>query len=188
MGWALSIVVVGVAVAVAEIALENRRSAQAGTAAENAMNPSTAPGGSAEKVVHTDAEWRKLLTPEQYRVLRQAGTERAFTGEYTDLEQTGTYACAACGAELFHAKTKFHSGCGWPSFYAAAAGDRVILRPDRSHGTTRTEVLCARCDSHLGHLFDDAPDQPTGQRYCINSVSLKFIPDPPATTKASANR
>ena len=108
---------------------------------------------------------------------RQAGTERAFTGEYTDKEDPGSYACAACGTVLFHADHKFHSGCGWPSFYTAAAGDRVTLRPDHSHGMTRTEVLCSTCDSHLGHVFDDAPDQPTGQRYCINSVSLKFIPD-----------
>jgi peptide-methionine (R)-S-oxide reductase len=129
------------------------------------------------KVTHTDAEWRKILSPEQYRVLRQAGTERAFTGEYTDTTTPGNYACAACGTVLFHSTTKFHSGCGWPSFYAAAAGDRVTLRTDTSHGMTRTEVLCSTCGSHLGHLFDDAPDQPTGQRYCINSVSLKFIPD-----------
>lgn len=135
------------------------------------------------KVTHTDDEWRKLLTPEQYRVLRQAGTERAFTGQYTDTVTPGTYFCAACGAELFRSNHKFHSGCGWPSFYAAAAGDRVILRPDHSHGMTRTEVLCATCNSHLGHLFDDAPDQPTGQRYCINSVSLKFVPDPKPTTQ-----
>ena len=142
--------------------------------------PTTQPG----KVVHTEEEWKKLLTPEQYYVLRQKGTERAFTGQYTDTEEPGTYYCAACGQELFHAKHKFHSGCGWPSFYTAAAGDRVKLNRDSSHGMIRTEVLCSRCDSHLGHVFDDAPDQPTGQRYCINSVSLKFVPDS-ATTKPS---
>ena len=136
-----------------------------------------APTSRPAKITRTDAEWRQMLTPEQYRVLRQAGTERAFTGEYTDKEDPGTYACAACGTELFHANHKFHSGCGWPSFYTAAAGDRVVLRPDHSHGMVRTEVLCATCDSHLGHVFDDAPDQPTGQRYCINSVALKFIAD-----------
>lgn len=136
------------------------------------------------KVTHTDAEWRKILTPEQYAVLRQAGTDRAFTGQYTDTTSAGNYYCAACNSLLFHSDTKFHSGCGWPSFYAAAAGDRVILRTDNSHGMTRTEVLCATCGSHLGHLFDDAPDQPTGQRYCINSTSLKFVPDAPATQPA----
>ena len=136
------------------------------------------------KVVRTDEEWRKMLTPEQYHVLREKGTERAFTGEYTDKEDAGSYLCAACGAELFHAKNKFHSGCGWPSFYTALAGDRVKLTRDTSHGMVRTEVTCARCDSHLGHVFDDAPDQPTGQRYCINSVSLKFRPDAPATQPA----
>jgi len=136
------------------------------------------------KVVHTDEEWRKMLTPEQYHVLREKGTERAFTGEYTDKEDAGTYLCAACGAELFHAKNKFHSGCGWPSFYTSLAGDRVKLTRDSSHGMVRTEVTCARCDSHLGHVFEDAPDQPGGQRYCINSVSLKFRSDGPATQPA----
>ena len=140
---------------------------------------------STQKVVRSEEEWKKLLTPEQYRVLRQKGTERAFTGEYTDKEDPGRYLCAACGTELFHAKHKFHSGCGWPSFYTAAAGDRVKLEKDTSHGMVRTEVLCARCDSHLGHVFEDAPDQPTGLRFCINSVSLKFVPDAPATTKSS---
>lgn len=125
----------------------------------------------------TDEDWKKRLSPEAYQVLRKKGTERAFTGEYTDTTEPGTYLCAACGNELFRSNTKFHSGCGWPSFYAAAAGDRVKLSLDLSHGMTRTEVTCARCNSHLGHLFDDAPDQPTGQRYCINSVSLQFIPD-----------
>ncbi len=134
-------------------------------------NPST------EKVVRTEEQWRGLLTPEQYRVLREKGTERAFTGEYTDSTTPGTYHCAACGVELFRSDNKFHSGCGWPSFYTALAGDRVTLTRDDSYGMVRTEVTCTRCGSHLGHLFDDAPDQPTGQRYCINSVALTFVPD-----------
>jgi peptide-methionine (R)-S-oxide reductase len=129
-----------------------------------------------EKVVRSEEEWRKLLSPEQYRVLREKGTERPFTNEFDHHFEPGTYACAACGQELFHSETKFNSGCGWPAFYAAAAGDRVELHEDRSFGMVRTEVTCARCGSHLGHIFDDAPQTPTGQRYCINSVSLKFIP------------
>jgi peptide-methionine (R)-S-oxide reductase len=136
----------------------------------------------ATTVERSDEEWRKILTPQQYNVLRQKGTERAFTGEYDHTFDPGTYACAACGNELFESTTKFDSGCGWPAFYAAKAGDKVILTPDHSHGMTRVEVTCARCKSHLGHVFDDAPDKPTGQRFCINSVSLKFIPAK-ATTK-----
>ena len=129
-----------------------------------------------EKIVRSDQEWRQLLTPAQYYVLRQQGTERPFVNEFDHHFEPGTYACAGCDQELFTSETKFNSGCGWPAFYAAKAGDRVAFRPDRSHGMIRTEVLCARCDSHLGHIFDDAPQTPTGQRYCINSVAMKFIP------------
>jgi peptide-methionine (R)-S-oxide reductase len=129
-----------------------------------------------EKVVRSEAEWRQLLTPEQYYVLREKGTEPPFNNKYDHHFQPGTYACAACGQVLFDAETKFNSGCGWPAFYAAKAGDRVQLTPDLSHGMVRTEVTCSRCDSHLGHIFDDAPQTPTGQRYCINSVSLVFKP------------
>jgi peptide-methionine (R)-S-oxide reductase len=130
-----------------------------------------------EKVVRAEQQWRQLLTAEQYHVLREKGTERPFTNKFDKHFERGTYACAGCGQQLFHSETKFDSGCGWPAFYAAQAGDRVNLSADHSLGMIRTEVTCARCDSHLGHVFDDAPQTPTGQRYCINSVALKFIPD-----------
>jgi peptide-methionine (R)-S-oxide reductase len=133
-----------------------------------------------DKVVRSEVEWEKVLTPEQYHVLREKGTERPFVNELDHHFEPGTYACAGCGQELFSSETKFDSGCGWPAFYATRAGDRVTLTADYSHGRIRTEVTCARCGSHLGHIFDDAPQTPTGQRYCINSVSLKFIPAEPA--------
>ena len=125
-------------------------------------------------VQKTDAEWKAELTPEQYRILRQAGTERPFTGLYTDSEDAGIYRCAGCGAELFSSDNKYHSGCGWPAFDAAMDSDKVIQREDRSLGMSRIEVLCAKCGGHLGHLFPDGPPQTTGLRYCINSAALEF--------------
>ena len=129
------------------------------------------------KVVKTDEEWKKTLTPEQYRVLRQKGTEAPYTGEYTDNVKKGKYVCAACGYELFTSDMKFESHCGWPSFdKEVGIGNRVIKKSDYSHGMIRTEIMCAQCGGHLGHIFDDGPTA-TGQRYCVNSVSIKFIPD-----------
>jgi peptide-methionine (R)-S-oxide reductase len=128
------------------------------------------------EISKTDAEWRQTLTPEQYNVLRKKGTERPFTGKYVHAKEDGTYGCAACGAELFTSKTKFESGTGWPSFYEPANAENVELRPDNSLFMRRTEVLCRRCGSHLGHVFDDGP-RPTGQRFCINSLALDLKPD-----------
>jgi peptide-methionine (R)-S-oxide reductase len=126
-----------------------------------------------EKVIKTEEEWRQELTPEQYRVSRQKGTERPFTGEYHDSKEAGTYKCVACGNELFSSDSKFDSGCGWPSFMEPATAENVREEVDTSHGMRRTEVLCSSCDSHLGHVFDDGPGE-NGLRYCINSVSLKL--------------
>lgn len=127
-----------------------------------------------DKIEKTDAEWREELTPQQYAVLRQQATERPFTGEYVHNKAAGTYHCAACGQALFSSDTKFESGSGWPSFWDVAEQGTVELREDRSHGMVRTEVVCSRCGSHLGHLFEDGPRDTTGLRYCINSLALDF--------------
>jgi peptide-methionine (R)-S-oxide reductase len=144
--------------------------------AEKAPSTPKAPG-TPEKIVKTDDEWRKQLTPEQFHILREQGTERAFSGKYWNNHEAGTYRCAACGQPLFSSDTKFESGTGWPSFWQPLAKSAVELHVDNSWGMTRVEVVCSRCGGHLGHVFPDGPE-PTGQRYCMNSGSLTFEKKP----------
>ena len=136
-----------------------------------------------EKIVKSDAEWRRELTPEQYHITRQKGTEQPFTGEYYHFKGTGIYHCVACGQELFDSETKYNSGSGWPSFWAPLSEDRIETEVDRSHGMVRQEIMCSRCGAHLGHVFEDGP-RPTGQRYCVNSLSLQFEAEERAESEA----
>jgi len=135
---------------------------------------------------YSDKELRSKLTPEQYRILREKGTEQPFTGKYLNHKGSGMYTCAVCGAELFSSDTKFDSGTGWPSFYDVAKTDAIKLTEDRAHGMQRVEVSCANCGSHLGHIFHDAPEQPTGMRFCINSACLGF--EPAGKSKSNAKK
>ena len=133
-------------------------------------------GASPEKIVKSEGEWRSCLTPEQFRIAREAGTERAFTGPYWDEKRAGLYSCVACNAPLFRSEAKFDSGTGWPSFFSPVSPDAVTGHEDTAHGMRRIEVRCARCDSHLGHVFPDGP-QPTGLRFCMNGTALSLAPD-----------
>ena len=144
-------------------------------APQTQFEPTTQPKTkSPEKIMKTDAEWRAILSPEEYRILRQKGTERAFTGKYDHHFKEGTYTCKGCGTALFDSTTKYNSGCGWPAFFKAKE-NTIAKTIDRSYGMIRTEITCKKCDGHLGHVFDDGPN-PTGVRYCVNSASMGFIP------------
>jgi peptide-methionine (R)-S-oxide reductase len=151
------------------------------SATEGATTMPAKPEAPDGKVVRTDAEWKKLLTPEQYHVMREKGTERAFTGKYTDTETPGVYRCAACGEPLFLSDDKFHSGCGWPAFSKPVDAKALVETRDESFGMIRTEVTCAKCGAHQGHVFDDGPG-PTHLRYCINSVSIDLKPKTDASS------
>jgi peptide-methionine (R)-S-oxide reductase len=170
----LAVVALALVLAVPAVRVAGGASAKGATASGKAtMQSKPSAADTVGHVVYTDQEWKKRLTPEQYKVLRQQGTETAFTGQYWNEHAAGTYVCAACGLTLFDSRTKFESGTGWPSFFEPIAASHVKIVRDTSYGMVRDEVECARCGGHLGHVFDDGP-QPTGQRYCMNSVSLKF--------------
>jgi peptide-methionine (R)-S-oxide reductase len=179
----LNLAVLGAAIVLAGCSASPVNTAQAVPDTTNSTSNITA--NMPDKVTKTDAEWKKELTPEQYNVLREKGTERAFTGKYWDTKDPGVYHCAGCGAVLFKSEAKFDSGCGWPSFDAPVSTNAVVTHDDNSYFMHRTEVLCPKCGGHLGHVFDDGPTA-TGLRYCINSASIKLEKKPDDAGKTNA--